>query len=75
MIKSESRGCDCSDVMHRNITSSELAFRIAINTPPHAEEIQTETYDNYAFYKMRGLEMDYNEWVEFNDQIVYPCSD
>ena len=47
--------------MRRNITSSELAFRIAIRTPERAEQIQAEPYDYYAFYKMWGLEMDYDE--------------
>ena len=45
----------------RNITSSELAFRIAIQTPDRANRIQAETYDYYAFYKLWGLEMDYDE--------------
>lgn len=47
--------------LHRNITESELAFRIAVDEPEIAKEIQGETYDYHAHYKTWGMVMAYDE--------------
>ena len=69
MIKSKHRRCDSKynrtsdDDFHRNITESELAFRIAVEEPEPATKIQADTYDYYAHYKTWGMEMDYDKYV------------
>lgn len=47
----------------RNITGSELAFRIAVDEPEIATGIQADTYDYYAHYKTWGMIMAYDEYV------------
>ena len=47
----------------RNITESELAFRIAVDEPEIATQIQADTYDYEAHYKTWGMVMAYDEYV------------
>ena len=43
----------------RNITGSQLAFRIAVDEPEITQTIQAETYDYYAHSKTWGMEAEY----------------
>ena len=45
----------------RNITTSELAFRIAVDNPEPAKEMQAESqYDYHAHLKTWGMYMDFD---------------
>lgn len=48
---------------YRNITSSELAFRIAVDEPEPAKGMQAAEYDYHAHEVTWGMVMDYNEYV------------